>query len=720
MPADRPNLDPLFALSAVGAFALLLGLAWPFFIGELYVSGDLGRFHVPVRWFYANALAEGDAWLWFPYTYGGWYLHGEGQGTLAHPLNWLGYRLLPFHTAFALEFMRSWLLLVTGMFALLRRCRLERGAAAFGALLFTFCSFGFLHFRHLNFIGILSHLPWILLAADVALRSPRARSVAIAHGSIVLLVASQLLHAHPQITWMSLLVLAAFAAKWVVDERRANRAASTSTIARSIGALTVAIILAFVTAGVQLLPMLDGLAASFRAEPGGWFLATFQLSPVEVTQLLAPYLFAARSFGPHVVERGFYAGAVVVPLIVWAGMRRRALGPGWAWVRWCLAIAALAFLLALGETGVLYRVQQALPIVGLFRAPARYVLICHLGLAVAAAIAFGDLARARPTSERPALRSLWPLACVPLASAVVSFVVAVPLQRLGDPVWETGSVSGIVAGPLLCLAATIGVVAAVHRPRIALPLLIVLTVVDLGAYGLGYVHERATVRLETWAELDRPPVIASGTRLEIGHARQTMRRTRLASGYAAMQPTRALPFEPNPRTTDERAVASGLPRRSALRVAAIVEGRDGAVADPLPRVRLVARTRATDDVLSQLWRIDPAEVALVESAIELPPGERGEARLVVDRPGELHIETDASAPRLLAVSERFDAGWRAAADGFECELIRVYGDFMGCVVPAGRHRVELRFEPSSWTRGLWLTAVGLLSTVVFCAWELRR
>ena len=232
MPADRPKPDPLFALSAVGALALLLGLAWPFFFGELYVSGDLGRFHVPVRWFYANALADGDAWLWFPYTYGGWYLHGEGQGTLAHPLNWLGYRLLPFHAAFAFEFMRSWVLLVAGMFALLRRCRLERGPAAFGALLFTFCSFGFLHFRHLNFIGIVSHLPWIMVAADVALRSSRRRSVALAHGAIALLVASQLLHAHPQVVWMSLLALAAFVAMRVVDERRTNAEESARPIAQ--------------------------------------------------------------------------------------------------------------------------------------------------------------------------------------------------------------------------------------------------------------------------------------------------------------------------------------------------------------------------------------------------------------------------------------------------------------------------------------------------------
>ena len=700
MTIHRFRSDPLFFLSVIGSVILLAGLAWPFFFGEIYASKDLGRFHIPVRWFYAQALENGDDWLWFPYGFGGYYVHGEGQGTLAHPLNWLGYRWLGFHSAFAIEFMRSWIFLVVGMFFLFRRLELARGAAAFGALLFSFCSFGFLHFGHLNFTGIVSHIPWVLIAADVALRSQRPRSIALARAALALLIASQLLHAHPQVAWMSLVLLAAFSAARLLERRKQIDSTGSWAIAKAVGGLALAVALGFVMAGIQLLPMLDGLEHSFRAAPGSGFLGMFALSPYESFQLFSPYLFHGRSHGLHLPERGFYAGAAVPPLIVWAAMRRKSLGPAARWWGWGMALAVIGFLLALGEKGLLHRLQQELPLVGLFRAPARFVLVAHLGLAVAAAVGFADLAKERTPVHRPPLRALWPLASVPLASLLVTGLALGVLHPVGNSTRVTSGLPGIAIGPVMALVASGLVAAAVHRPRLALSLLVLLTAADLGAYGLSHVHSYPPVELERWAELDVPPGIDPASRKELGPQKETMRGVRLAVGYAAMTPSRLLSFESRPFTPRARSVAvEGAHRQNALRVAAITESRDGPVEGALPRVRLVASTVATKSVPLMLSQIDPAEVALIEEDLMLPPGPRGDARLLEDRPGRIRIETNAPAERLLIVSERFHEGWRATSEGGGCRLIRVYGDFMGCVVPAGRSELELRFEPDSPVRG---------------------
>ena len=224
--------DPLFALGVLASAGVLLAFAWPLLLGEVYVHSDLGRFHVPMRHFFAEALAQGDSFLWVPYEFTGFYLHGEGQAVLAHPLNLLQYWLLPFRAAFAVELLRSYVFMVFGTFLLLRRFGSDRPGAAFGALAFTFGSFNFLHFMHMNFTGIVSHVPWILLAADVALESRSVRAVATARLGIALLVASQLLHSHPQVTWMSLVVLGIYSVHWMLradasgagaSDRRAGR-----------------------------------------------------------------------------------------------------------------------------------------------------------------------------------------------------------------------------------------------------------------------------------------------------------------------------------------------------------------------------------------------------------------------------------------------------------------------------------------------------------------
>ena len=79
------------------------------------------------------------------------------------------------------------------------------------------------------------------------------------------------------------------------------------------------------------------------------------------------------------------------------------------------------------------------------------------------------------------------------------------------------------------------------------------------------------------------------------------------------------------------------------------------------------------------------------------------------------VETVAGGPRLLVLTERFHRGWRASEDGVARETTRVYGDFLGCRVGSGRHRVTLTFAPESAVYGLYATVIGVALTVVATA-----
>ena len=106
--------------------ALLAALAWPMFAGRVYVADDLGAFHLPLRNFYSQQLGAGEPFDWDPEMFGGFYLTGEGQAGTYHPLHLLLYRFLPLQTAFDLECLLSYPVMLAGMYVFLLRWRICR------------------------------------------------------------------------------------------------------------------------------------------------------------------------------------------------------------------------------------------------------------------------------------------------------------------------------------------------------------------------------------------------------------------------------------------------------------------------------------------------------------------------------------------------------------------------------------------------------------------
>ena len=66
------------------------------------------------------------------------------------------------------------------------------------------------------------------------------------------------------------------------------------------------------------------------------------------------------------------------------------------------------------------------------------------------------------------------------------------------------------------------------------------------------------------------------------------------------------------------------------------------------------------------------------------------------------------------------AGWKVYVDGAEVETFRVNYGFLGCVVSAGTHTIEARFEPVNLGHGVALAATGALLAAIFCVIGCRR
>ncbi|MGH7171268.1 MAG: YfhO family protein, partial [Gemmataceae bacterium] len=99
-------------------------------------------------------------------------------------------------------------------------------------------------------------------------------------------------------------------------------------------------------------------------------------------------------------------------------------------------------------------------------------------------------------------------------------------------------------------------------------------------------------------------------------------------------------------------------------------------------------------------------------------GEPGNARLIHEQPDELIVQTAAPGRRLLVIADSFHPSWRATVDDKPVTVERVNGDFLGCVVEAGEHRVRFVFRPACIRYGRLLSlaagGIALLIAAISC------
>ena len=679
-----------------GVAGVLLALAFPMLLGKIYVNPDLGDFFLPLKYFYAKSLANGDGFAWCSGLFNGFYLHGEGQLGLLHPFNLSVYRWLPLTLAFNLECWLRYPLLLLGFYKLLRRQNLPRDAAGLGAVLFAFSGFNLLHFLHLNAVTIIAHIPWLLLAQDTLARTRDERKAAWAGVAVALLTVSQLLFGYPQyVFFTALLELFYWLLVWPDNKRRILWWLAWKT-AGVLGG------------GVQLLPTWESLQLSERAAPGPEFQLSWSLPPANLAQLVSPYLFKNRFFAfneGNAHEFGVYTGAATITLAAWAGARRNTPRA----VKLLVGLTLFALLMSLGSYGYLYRLQAALPLVSAFRSPCRYLLLAHFGIAWLAAIGYAELARGRP--ERRGWLALAGVLGAALLATLIGWATA----------W-TGQIAPteFLWGGFLLVVLFAGLVAAAARGwRGALLLLPLLACADVAVYGLSYLWKTPPQTLAAYrARIPLPDNDLSPDARVAGLLNETLLRDwRATDGYVALRPRRRLDYTTTAARQLSGAEAVGVVNQET----APTEFKTWIqLPRPLPRARLVTRTQISAQPEVDLENIAPETTALVAEELALPSGEAGQATLLTAQNGRLMIETQAVAPRLLVVAESFHPGWQADIEGQMARIVPVYGDFMGVVVPAGRHRVELNFRPASLRNGWRVTLAGAGLLFLLTAFGLVR
>ena len=259
------------------------------------------------------------------------------------------------------------------------------------------------------------------------------------------------------------------------------------------------------------------------------------------------------------------------------------------------------------------------------------------------------------------------------------------------------------------------VIRAERREKWALAALILFTAADLGIYGFSYAIYPHTSRLSDYADLrSRPPgqselrvamdALPAQSELPQAGNRITLAGWRTIGGYVGLPPNRQLDYhDPNVlrlagvQWLGEPVVAGD----------EIVDRRFRPIDDPLPEFRLVTDVQLSSQPSAMIQHVDSATTAVVDRPLVLPAGQRGEVRVEQSSPGRITLRAQVPSRQLLVVAQNNHPGWRATIDGRPTAVWPVYGDFMGCIVPAGEHDVQLTFRPVSLKNGIVLSASGL-------------
>jgi uncharacterized membrane protein YfhO len=113
---------------------------------------------------------------------------------------------------------------------------------------------------------------------------------------------------------------------------------------------------------------------------------------------------------------------------------------------------------------------------------------------------------------------------------------------------------------------------------------------------------------------------------------------------------------------------------------------------------------------------DPHAVVLLpaEAQQTITAKRQPQARITVERyqPHDIELKANAPAAAMITISQSHYAPWKAYVDGAPAKLWRANHAFQAVEVPAGEHRVRLRYEDRMFKIGALISGIALLAILI--------
>jgi hypothetical protein len=496
-PAKTSIRDRLRAPGAIVAIVVtLLPLLYflPATRGHLIISPDDGVIqNIPFRVAVANQIHAGSVPLWNPLLFCGMPLLAAAQAGVLFPLNWF-YLVFKPGLATNLMMLSAYMVAALGAYLCARRSGSSVAGAGLTSVVWQASAFLVAQIGHTNIVQTTAVLPWLFWAIDgYGQTGDRRRGFLVA-----IVVALQCFVGHQQTFVYALLVAAAYAvAMW-----------------RSSGARTYLGALLLISAGlalaaVQILPTLELFHRSLRSAASYDFFSSFSMPRRFLATFFAPYimgggdgtLFRAPYVGPSFyAEYVGYVGLATLALALFALVFKRD-----ARTIFWMAVIPVGILLALGRYAPFdfYKLIYAVPVLNLFRVPARHLMEVEFALALLA----GRGLTALETAPDRARTLRW--VAVIGAGLLILTCAAITLGRPPNFQLARNAPAMILRAPELFLPPAVALLTAIalwlatiRRRMVTIFFLIAVAYLDLNVWGQfsGWRTSSPTANSEIWNE----------------------------------------------------------------------------------------------------------------------------------------------------------------------------------------------------------------------------
>ncbi|MCL4535305.1 MAG: YfhO family protein [Bacteroidetes bacterium] len=748
----------------------ILGFFWQLtFLPDVMVpkgGGDLASFLYPVFSFAAQQWQQGVVPFWNPHLYGGSPFIADMQTANFYPPNLLAFLFARPFTYEVLELLAvgHYFLAAIFTYAYGRTLGLGRVAAFGFGLIFVFSGFMVAHLGHLNMLEATIWLPLALLCLHRALR-PGGWGWSVGTG---LALGLSLLAGHNQISLYLAFFLVLYwlwALGTALRPRGAATAAEGSSVWSTLLSLPLAGLLAVGIAAVQLIPTVELIPLTVRANLSYQEASAFASTPGSLLMLLVPHFFGASAAAywgipGNLTELYGYVGLLPLALALVALLTQRRSSP---WLGF-YALAALFFLmLSLGENTVLHGwLYRFVPGFDKVRAAGRFILFFDFGAALLAGFGLQALSRPLAARARPAWRLMMRgMGALLAAGALVGVPLvyhALLLSLDKDPnvVRAVQEAQASLNLSVMILALVLALLLAWRYVRglraWVLPAAMALVVFDLFSANAGYNPTTEDIL----ANYDHPAALEA-LRQETADYRidtQTNVADTWMPDLSLLEGLDDIMGIYNPMLLAdyqrywENLGSRSVPGYDLMNIKYVVGHKDipldmskfevAYTGDPnvnlyrnrrvLPRALLVpdAEVLSREQILARLKSLDfdPKRVALLEDGQPLTGGASAGEVLGIKHPSvnEVVVGVSATAPAYLVLADVWYPGWRVYVDGVQRPLQRADYIFRSVRVEPGQHEVYFVFVPQSWRFGRWITlaTLALMALIVAAALWLRR
>ena len=702
---------------------------------ESFVYRDFGLFGHPLAHYSKESFWRGEVPLWNPLNNCGLPFMAQWNTMVFYPPS-VVYLLFPLPWSLCVFCLLHLYGGGLGMFFLARRWTGSNFGAAFAGTVFSFNGLGLHCLMWPNNSAALAWMPWILLLVERA----------CARGGWFLLPAilagaCQFMAGAPEAFLLTWVTASALLLSQVV-----SRQGSFGKLLARFASVVAGIVL---LSAVQLLPLLELIGQSQRSaayDTGAW-----AMPPWGWANLLVPLFRTTPDASGAVFQIGqawtssYYFGIGTVWLALLAIVRVRG-----ARVRTLAVLMFLSLVLALGSNGFLWSwLKASVGALGFVRYPIKLIFLTAAPLTLLAAFGVAELMRTPVTEMRRVTRIAWGIAGFLLLAiaAICWFGGAHPMQgEHASAVLLSGITRAVILVVLtfllwrICLAATrtgivlacvwLGVILAdllTHtpwqnptvNPSLLKPNLAELRDIrqevtpaqgrlmpTLAALGL-FRHSPLTNISERYA----------ASRLGLSHNLNLLEGVAKCDGFFslyinAQQDVQFRLFR------DEETLRAQIADVTAIaRVTAPGRMFDwSARSNYLPIVAsgqqpvFLSAEQTLDTMLND--KFDPRSVVLLPVAAQgaVTATRQSEAAVTVEnfRAHTIELKTKSPGVAIVTISQSFYAPWKAYVDEAPVPVWRANHAFQAVQVPAGEHRVRLRYEDRMFRIGALISGVVLV------------